>query len=88
MERRGAHWRFGYTVEQVGPDARWRTENIHPDDRQRVRHDIHLAIDGGSELWQGEYRFRRADGSYASVFDRGRVVRDGGRFAWSARCSI
>lgn len=35
-------------------------------------------LGGGGESWQEEYRFRRADGSYASVFDRGRVVRDAG----------
>ena len=70
---------FGYTAEQVGVDASWWVEHIHPDDRDRVAHGIHAAIDGGQELWSGEYRFRRADGSYAEVFDRGRVVRDGGR---------
>jgi PAS domain S-box-containing protein len=75
----GVRTRFGYIAEQVGPDAVWWTENIHADDRERVTQDIHTAINGGSELWQGEYRFRRADGSYASVFDRGRVVRDGGK---------
>jgi len=31
---------------------------------------------GGDESWEEEYRFRRADGSYASVLDRGRVVRN------------
>ena len=23
------------------------------------------------QVWSGEYRFRRADGSYADIFDRG-----------------
>ena len=68
---------FGYTPEQIGPDAKWWYETIHPDDRERVVHDIHAAIDGGEELWRGEYRFRRADGSYAEVLDRGRIVREG-----------
>ncbi len=70
---------FGYTQEQVGPDSAWWVEHIHPDDRDRITHGIHAAIDGGRELWHDEYRFRRADGSHAAVFDRGRVVRDGGR---------
>ncbi len=75
----GLRARFGYTPEQVGPDATWWYEAIHPDERERVVHEIHAAIDGGEELWQDEYRFRRADGSYAEVFDRGRVVREAGR---------
>ncbi len=75
----GLQARFGYAAEQVGVDASWWVEHIHPDDRDRVAHDIHAAIDGDAELWSGEYRYRRADGSYANVFDRGRVVRDGGR---------
>ncbi|CAN5604549.1 PAS domain-containing sensor histidine kinase [soil metagenome] len=33
-------------------------------------------IDGGGESWSGEYYFRRHDGSYAAIFDRGTVLRD------------
>ncbi len=33
-------------------------------------------IDGDGLVWTDEYRFQRADGSYALVFDRGRVIRD------------
>lgn len=68
---------FGYPAEQVS--ASWREDRIHPDDRERVVKDIHAAIDGGKELWQDVYRFRRADGSYAEVFDRGWVVYETGR---------
>ncbi len=72
----GVRTRFGYTEEQVNPDASWWVENIHPDDRERVTHGIHSVIDGERERWTAEYRFRRADGTYSEVFDRGRVVRD------------
>jgi PAS domain S-box-containing protein len=75
----GVQARFGYTLEQIAADASWWVEHIHPDDRDRIDRGIHAAIDSGGESWQDEYRFRRADGSYAEVFDRGRVVRDGGR---------
>ena len=33
-------------------------------------------IDSGGESWSDEYRFRRRDGSYAEVLDRGHVIRD------------
>src|SRR5216683_839514 len=68
---------FGYTPEQVGPDVAWWYETIHPDDRERVKSDINAAVERGAESWSAEYRYRRADGSYAHVFDRGYVLHDG-----------
>jgi PAS domain S-box-containing protein len=73
----GVRSRFGYTAEQVVPDVAWWYEHIHPEDRERVVHGIHALIDSGETGWTDEYRYRRADGSYAYVFDRGRVVHDG-----------
>ncbi|HEX6985602.1 MAG TPA: PAS domain S-box protein [Planctomycetaceae bacterium] len=72
----GVRTLFGYTAGQVGPDVAWWAENIHPEDRDRVVGAIHAVIEGAAERWSDEYRFRRADGSYAVVFDRGRIVRD------------
>jgi PAS domain S-box-containing protein len=72
----GLATRFGYDDGRVAPDASWWIDRIHPDDAARVARSIHEHIDGGSGAWQGEYRFRRADGTYAHVLDRGRVVRD------------
>lgn len=70
---------FGYRKSDVGATAAWWLENIHPDDRDRIAHDIHRAIDTGDEFWQSEYRYRRANGTYATVFDRGRVLREEGK---------
>ncbi|WP_254513909.1 PAS domain S-box protein [Anatilimnocola floriformis] len=70
---------FGYATADVGADAGWWIQNIHPDDRDRISDDIHHAIDRGAEFWQNEYRYQRADGSYAEVFDRGQIVRHEGQ---------
>ncbi|GGB56697.1 PAS domain S-box protein [Blastomonas aquatica] len=67
---------FGYTAEQVTPTADWWVANIHPDDRVRVERDIQQVIDGDRDQWTAEYRFRRSDGTFADVFDRGHVFRD------------
>jgi len=67
---------FGYAPEQVGPDITWWYNAIHPDDRERVKTDIHGAVERGAESWSAEYRYRRTDGSYAHVFDRGYVLHD------------
>ncbi len=52
------------------------SDNVHPDDRDRVVGSLHEAIESGAQRWSADYRFRRADGSYAEVFDRGFVARD------------
>jgi PAS domain S-box-containing protein len=66
---------FGYT--EVETDGTWWKDHIHPDDRERVVQAIHAVIDDGPENWSMEYRFLRADGSDAYVFDRGYVIRSG-----------
>ena len=67
---------FGYRPEEIEPTvASWYTR-IHPDDRERIIDGIHAAKDGGENKWSDEYRFRKADGTYAYVFDRGFVIRD------------
>lgn len=67
---------FGYPREELesGPES-W-TLRIHPDEVQKVADDIHTVIDGSEQYWSAEYRFRRRDGSYADIFDRGFVIRD------------
>lgn len=72
----GVRTLFGYPEMEVGPDIRWWEENIHPDDRKRVVTGIHNDIDSGKKSWSNEYRFRKKDGSYAFIFDRGFIVRN------------
>lgn len=52
--------------------------HIHPNDRERVSMAINKVIEQGGTNWADEYRYRRADGTYATVYDRGYVLhRDG-----------
>ncbi len=74
----GVRTLFGYEAEQVGPDAEWWYENIHPEDKERVVSSVHEVINGGGQSWAGEYRYRRADGTYAFIMDRGYVIYDDG----------
>jgi PAS domain S-box-containing protein len=66
---------FGYA--EVETNGSWWKDHIHPDDRERVVNDIQAVIADSREHWSAEYRFLRADGSEAYVFDRGYVIRDG-----------
>ena len=67
---------FGYRLDEVPSDVDWWHQRVHPDDRARVVTGLRTAIESGAEFWTEEYRFRRADGSYAVVTDRGVVARD------------
>ena len=68
---------FGYAADEVGASGSWWKARIHPDDRARVTAGIHAVIDGTGTGWKDEYRFLRADGSYADILDRGYVLRAG-----------
>jgi PAS domain S-box-containing protein len=67
---------FGYSPDEIGEQASWWEERLHPDDRERVMSVVNTALEEGAETWSNEYRFRRADGTYATVVDRGYVMRD------------
>jgi PAS domain S-box-containing protein len=67
---------FGYQAGQVQNHIDWWSGLVHPDDRGRIRSSLQATLDSGEEFWSGEYRLRRADGSYAYVLDRGFIVHD------------
>jgi PAS domain S-box-containing protein len=67
---------FKYSVEEIGANAVFEYRHIHPEDRERVIAGVHDVMNSKSQVWSAEYRFRRADGSYADVFDRAFVIYD------------
>jgi PAS domain S-box-containing protein len=66
---------YGYPLNSVDQTGDWWLAQIHPDDRARIDASIHAVIDGEGSAWSEEYRFRRSDGSYAEVLDRGHMLR-------------
>ncbi|MFY9552579.1 MAG: PAS domain S-box protein [Thermoanaerobaculia bacterium] len=73
----GVQTLFGCDPVAAAADTSWWSYSIAPEDRSRVVEGIQRVVDGDDSVWQEEYRFRRADGSYADVLDRGSVMRDG-----------
>ena len=70
---------FGYDnhTERRDGIVEWEL-SVHPDDRERVSSAINQVIEQGGTNWSDEYRYRRADGTYATVYDRGYILhRDG-----------
>ena len=68
---------FGYDVKHIIVTLDSWAEHIHPDDLKRVSEKILACIHGSQDLqWEDEYKYVKADGSYAYVYDRGFVIRD------------
>jgi two-component system, NarL family, sensor histidine kinase UhpB len=72
----GMHKLFGYSPEEVSSRLDWWLERLHPNDKERVLEEIRSVNEKGGPTWSGHYRFRRKDGTYASVIDRGFILRD------------
>jgi PAS domain S-box-containing protein len=69
---------FGWTeIVQHPVSAHWWVERVHPDDAERVHESFFYVVNNPDlDVWHDEYRFRKADGAYAEVMDRGYVLRD------------
>ena len=65
-----------YSPSELGATADWWYERLHPEDRERVVSSLNSAIAQGHAVWSEEYRFRRADGSFAEIQDRARILHD------------
>ncbi len=70
---------FGYPTSAQDTDGDWWINHIHHEDRQRVSDSIHHAIDTHEPFWNDEYRFLKADGTYAMVMDQGYIQIDDGK---------
>ncbi len=67
---------FRYSGEALTPQVEWWLERLHSEDRRRVWNGREAAVQTGGEFWADEYRFRRGDGSFAYVIDRGFIIHD------------
>ncbi|HRE37495.1 MAG TPA: PAS domain S-box protein [Chitinophagaceae bacterium] len=51
-------------------------QRLHPEDYERVRKKFLGAIGGDQHFWSDEYRYRKNDGSYLNMYDRGYIIRN------------
>ncbi len=67
---------YGYNPKKAHDEQFWK-EKIHPEDRDRVYEHLRICLqDRKQTLCQQSYRFRRNDGSYAYVSEKGYILRD------------
>jgi len=67
--------KYGLPRDQPPSLELW-ASHIHPDDRRRVVDGYLHVLRGADHQWREEYRYRLADGRYASIVDRAYIVRD------------
>ena len=67
---------FGYQFEGNFMDASVCENFVHPDDRKVVFDSFDEAIANQQEMWSCEYRYLKADGTYAFIKDNAIIIRD------------
>jgi PAS domain S-box-containing protein len=68
---------LGPAAPKVEPSHAWKLGRIHPEDADRVARELDAAArDPNTSSWKAEYRFLRANGTWASVEDRAYFLRD------------
>jgi formate hydrogenlyase transcriptional activator len=68
---------FGYPLEEMRHELNWWEERLHPEDKDRIDVSVSETLSGPEQMWENEYRFRKMDNSYAYVYHRAFIVRDG-----------
>lgn len=68
---------FGYSVDEANRTFGSWSVHVHPEDLDRINQSLDEIIqDESASNWMAEYRFRKSNGQYAYVIDRGVVIRD------------
>jgi len=68
---------FGYEIEEADKEKKFWIDRVHPEDVKKMVDKRSQILFHTNELyWEDEYRFRRADGTYAYVFDKGYIIRN------------
>ncbi|HEY9082720.1 MAG TPA: PAS domain-containing protein [Vicingaceae bacterium] len=68
---------FGYDVANNAPDLELWSSRVHPNDAAIILESLENTINTPTAVnWLHEYRYKKEDGEYTFVIDRGVVIRD------------
>ena len=73
---------FGYAIKNNKGKIADKGNHLHPDDKTNWEKGLHVAISSSVTHWEHAYRFIRADGTIARVFDRASIIRHPGGKAY------
>jgi PAS domain S-box-containing protein len=67
---------FGFEFNNPKENYTQWENSIHPDDFDRATNAVNEVLSSGENTWSQEYRFKRSNGEYAFVLDKGIVLRN------------
>lgn len=68
---------FGHEANRMTADEDFWSQYIHPEDMERTFGSITAALSNPEQLlWEAEFRFKKANGNYATVVDKAIIIRD------------
>ena len=68
---------FGYNPAEADQHVNFWSERTHPDDFERWQKKLDATThEPLANLWEDEYRFRKANGEYAIVYEKGYIIRN------------
>ncbi|MEN9299061.1 MAG: hypothetical protein RLZZ429_1374 [Bacteroidota bacterium] len=71
---------FGYDIANGETEFNFWDEKVHPEERDSVVKHLRSVLESNThDRWEAEYRFKRIDGSYAYVLDKGYLLYENGR---------
>ena len=67
---------FGYSRMELTTTIKTWSGLVHPEDIGVIE-NLHESLSKNDNTWQAEYRYKKADGSYSYVNERGAIIRNG-----------
>ncbi|WP_162127911.1 PAS domain S-box protein [Flavobacterium phycosphaerae] len=67
---------FGYKLSELKDESIAWTQNIHPEDIKKITASYYATVKSNKTNWIEEYRYKKSNGQYAYVINKGIVIRD------------
>lgn len=67
---------FGYDINDISKSIQFKLNNIHPDDKSCIEGHLQRMFNEAHTNLECQYRFLRADKTYAHVIDKAFILRD------------
>lgn len=67
---------FGHKINNYTNNKDFWISQIHPDDYPEIEKEMQAFQNGPDEFWESTFRFKKANGEYAYVLDKGIIIRN------------
>ena len=67
---------LGYEDDEIKDNLEEWSSRVHPEDVTKTFEDVHLHLEGKTDVYHNEHRMKHKDGSWIWILDRGKVAFD------------